>query len=181
MARPTGAARRYAEAIFEIAVRDGTPDRWEADLATASTLIGDARVARILNSPAVPLPEREAIIGRMFGDRLAAPAVGLVRLLDLRGRLAILPAISAQYVRLLDRARGLVEATVTSAAALDDEEMASVRAGIEATTGQTVRLTPVVDPGLIGGLTVRVGDRLIDASVRGRLERLRDQLVAGTR
>ena len=181
MARPTSAARRYAEAIFEIASRDGTQDRWATDLALATSVIGDEQVARIVNSPAVPLADRANILGSMLGDRLAWPAINLVKLLDVRGRLTLLPAIAVQYVRLLDRSRGVVAATVTSAAPLDADEMAAVQSRIETMTGRTVRLAPMVDPALMGGLTLRVGDRLIDASVRGRLERLRDQLVAGTR
>jgi F-type H+-transporting ATPase subunit delta len=181
MARPTSAARRYAEAIFEIASRDGTHDRWETDLALAAALVSDERIARIVNNPAVPLAIRAKTLEGMLGGRLAQPAINLVKLLDVRGRLVLLPAIAAQYVRLLDRARGVVAATVTSAAPLDGGETAAVRSRIEAMTTRTVRLTPVVNPALIGGLTVQVGDRLIDASVRGRLERLRDQLVAGTR
>ena len=77
--------------------------------------------------------------------------------------------------------RGVVAATVTSAAPLEKAEVAAIGARLESMTGQTVKLATAVDPSLIGGLTVRVGDRMIDASVRGRLERLRDQLVAGTR
>ena len=77
--------------------------------------------------------------------------------------------------------RGVVAATVTSAAPLEKDEVGEIAARLGSMTGQTVKLATAVDPSLIGGLTVRVGDRMIDASVRGRLERLRDDLVAGTR
>ncbi len=181
MARPTTAARRYAEAVFEIAARDGSYDRWADDLRLAATVVSDPVVARIVNSPAVPLRQRAKVLGTALGDRISPAAVNLVKLLDQRGRLALLPALSTDYGRLVDRMRNVAAATVTSAAPLAAAETAAVQARIEAMTGQTVRLTSTVDPDLIGGLTVRVGDRLIDASVRGRLERLRDQLVAGTR
>jgi F-type H+-transporting ATPase subunit delta len=70
---------------------------------------------------------------------------------------------------------------VTSAAPLSADETAAVKRRVEAMSGAAVELSSVVDESLIGGLTIRVGDRLLDASVRGRLERLRDQLVAGAR
>jgi F-type H+-transporting ATPase subunit delta len=181
MARPTTASRRYAEAVFQLAAEDDSYDRWAADLHLAAEIVADDSVAHIVNSPAVPLKDRARLLGSMLGDRLAPRAINLIKLLDQRGRLALLPAIAAEYDRQLDRMRGVVVATVTSAAVLDADETAAVEARIEKMTGSTVRLTSVVDPALIGGLTVRVGDRLIDASVRGRLERLRDQLVAGTR
>jgi F-type H+-transporting ATPase subunit delta len=179
MARPTTAARRYAEAAFDLASRDGAHDRWDSDLGKAVQLLADERVARIVDNPAIPLAEREAVLQKLLGRRLSRPALNLVRLLTRRGRLEILPAVAAHFGRLLDESRGIVAATVSSAAPLDDDEEAAVRSRVEAMTGREVRLSTEVDPDLIGGLVVRVGDQWIDASVRGRLERLRDQLAAG--
>jgi len=181
MARPTSAARRYAEAAFQLASRDDTLDGWAADLATAVDLVGDPRVARIVSNPSVPLADRSATIGRLLDGRVSPLVVNLVRLLDQRGRLALLPAIAAEFTRLLDQVRGVVAATVSSATPLDDREVGAIRTRLASMTGRTVKLATTVDPTLIGGVTVRVGDRMIDASVRGRLQRLRDQLVAGTR
>jgi F-type H+-transporting ATPase subunit delta len=181
MARPTTAARRYAEAAFQLATRDGTFDTWVADLALVNQLVGDERVARVIGNPSVPRADREATIDRLFAKRVSPLVLNLVRLLDQRGRLTLLPAVAMELTRLLDAMRGVVAATVTSAAPLEKDEVAEIAARIESMTGQTVKLATAVDPSLIGGLTVRVGDRMIDASVRGRLERLRDQLVAGTR
>jgi F-type H+-transporting ATPase subunit delta len=179
MARPTTAARRYAEAAFDLASRDGAHDRWEKDLSTAAELLADERVARVVDNPAIPLADRDAVLERLLGSRLDRPALNLVRLLTRRGRIDILPAVAAHFDRLLDASRGIVAATVSSAAPLDDDEEAAVRSRVEAMTGREVRLSTEVDSDLIGGLVVRVGDQWIDASVRGRLERLHDQLVAG--
>ena len=181
MARSTSAARRYAEAAFQLATRDDSFDAWAADLAIADQLVGDPRVARIVSNPSVPRADREATLDRLFAKRVSPLALHLVRLLDQRGRLSLLPAIAAQFTRQLDALRGIVAASVTSAAPLEKDEVAAIGARLESMTGQTVKLTTSVDASLIGGLTVQVGDRMIDASVRGRLERLRDQLVAGTR
>jgi F-type H+-transporting ATPase subunit delta len=181
MARPSTAARRYAEAAFELADRDGSHDRWDEDLRLAGEIVADERVAHILDNPAVPLARREKVLRDLFDKRLTPVALNLTRLLVQRGRIEILPAVAAEYGRLHDAAQGIVAATVTSAAPLHADETAAIKARVEAMTGKSVRLVAAVDPDLIGGLTVRVGDRLIDASVRGRLERLRDQLVAGSR
>lgn len=181
MARSTSAARRYAEAAFQLATRDDTFDAWAADLATAAAFVGDPRVAHVLNNPSIALTDRQATLGRLMDGRVSPLALNLFRLLDQRGRLTLIPAIAGEYTRLLDALRGVVAATVTSATALDKDETAAVRARVEAMTGKTVKLDATVDPALIGGLIVQVGDQMIDASVRGRLERLRDQLVAGSR
>jgi F-type H+-transporting ATPase subunit delta len=181
MPRPTTAARRYAEAAFQLAVRDGTHDRWAKDLRTAVGLVGDERVIRIVDNPAVALADRVEVLERVLGDRLARPALNLVRLLAQRRRIGLLPAVAAEFGRLLDQSRGVVAATVTSAAPLSQADTAAIRSRVETMTGRDVRLTTAVDSDLIGGLIVRIGDQWIDASVRGRLQRLRDQLVAGNR
>jgi F-type H+-transporting ATPase subunit delta len=181
MPRPTTAARRYAEAAFELASGDGTHDRWDSDLREAVQILADERVARVVDNPAIPLVDREAVLEKLLGRRLSRPAFNLVRLLGRRGRLDALPSVAAHFGRLLDESRGIVAATVSSAAPLDKDEEAAIRARVEAMTGREVRLTTAVDPELIGGLVVRVGDQWIDASVRGRLERLRNQLAAGYR
>jgi F-type H+-transporting ATPase subunit delta len=211
MPRPSTAARRYAEAAFEIAVRDGTEDAWLVALEAAAHVLGSDEVLRIVENPAIPLPERlhavrlalgaesfasvvdgllsggrslgttadvvRAAIARPVGDELA----NLVGLLVGRGRVSLLPAITTEYGRLLDRRRGVAAALVTSAAPLTAAETEAIAARVAVMTGSTVSLRTAVDPELIGGVTVRIGDRLIDASVRGRLERLRHRIVAGAR
>ena len=181
MARPTTAARRYAEAAFELATRDGDVDAWAAGLALAAGMAGDADVNRIVDNPAVPLAERNGVVAKVLAGRAPAGVLNLARLLVQRGRFESVAGISAEFHRLHNRQRGIVEAVVTSAEPLTADETKAVRARIEAMTGSAVDLRTEIDSGLIGGLTVRVGDQLLDASVRGRLERLRDQLVLDSR
>ena len=96
-------------------------------------------------------------------------------------RRALVPAIAGEYERLLNRQRGVAVALVTSAAPLSPQETEAIAARAASLAGATISLQTAVDPALIGGVTVRIGDRLIDASVRGRLERLRERIVAGAR
>ena len=181
MARRTFAARRYAEAILEIARRDGTLDAWLADVRQATVVVTQPDVARVVESQAIAYPERRAVLTGLLGPRISRAALNMVLLLAVRGRLATLPAVSAELKRLVDRERGVLVANVTSAVVLEPTELEAIAARLRGQTDATVEIAAAVDPDLIGGLTVRVGDRLIDASVRGRLERLRDSLVAGAR
>jgi F-type H+-transporting ATPase subunit delta len=182
MARPTTAARRYADAAFELARGEDALDGWAGDLRSAAAIVADERVERILDNPAIPLDEREAAIGRALDGKVREPVRRLATLLLRRNRGSILPAVSREFDRLLNRERGVVTAIVTSAAPLSDADLDVVRRRVTSMRGaSTVQLEQRVDEALIGGLTVRVGDQLIDASVRGRLERLRAQLVAGAR
>ncbi len=181
MARRTGGARRYAEALLEIARRDGTLDAWLDDLRLSAETAAEPDVARVVDNPAVPAVARREVLEKLLGGRIARPALNLALLLAARGRLALLPGIALEYKRLVDRERAVVTALVTSAMPFEPAELTAVASRLASLTGRTVEVEARVDPALVGGLVIRVGDRLIDASVRGRLERLRDQLVAGAR
>ena len=98
-----------------------------------------------------------------------------------RGRIDELPRVAAEFRRLDNERQGITPATATSAVPLSEDEVRAVTARLEAMTGGRIELDLKVDPDLLGGLVVRVGDRMIDGSVRGRLERLRNQLVSGQR
>lgn len=181
MARLSTAARRYAEAAFQLAQRDDALDRWAADLQVAADLAALPEVERTLDNPAIPLAERRAGLDRALEGRVQEPVRKLAGLLLERSRISLLPRVAAEYRRLLNSHRGVVTAVVTSAAPLTEDEAAAVRARVEQMAGAKAELEVRVDPDLIGGLTVQVGDRFLDASVRGRLERLRSELLAGTR
>lgn len=178
MARRASSARRYAEAAFELAGRDRSHDQWARDLALVAEVTSDERVSRVLDDPSVALPQREKVIHGLFDGKVSPGAVNLVRLVAERGRVELLPAIAADFRRLLNQQRNIVEAIVTTAKPLTPDEEDAVRERVESMTGTKVELRQATDPTLIGGLTIRIGDRLLDASVRGRLERLRERLIA---
>jgi F-type H+-transporting ATPase subunit delta len=171
-----GGARRYAEAAFEIAERDGSLESWLRALDLAEERLTDPDVSRLLTNPSVPARSREEVIGRILGEDVAGPPRNLLLVLVRRGRFDLLPVIIREFRRLYRRREGIVEATATSARPLDAAELEALTERVAALTGGRVEVRAEVDPGLIGGVTVRVGDRLIDGSVRGRLERLRASL-----
>jgi F-type H+-transporting ATPase subunit delta len=169
-------ARRYAEAAFEIAVRDDALADWLAALGTVEERLGRDDVIDLMTNPAVPAADRIRVLDRLLGREVSGPPRNLLALLTRRGRFELLPDVIREFRRLHRRREGIMEATVTSAAPLEPAAVDAIEARIVDMTGQRVELTLAVDSGLLGGLQVRVGDRLIDASVRGRLERLRATL-----
>lgn len=179
MKRPVTAARRYAEAAFQIAARDGTAGEWQHRLDHLAGVLADGRVDRLAMNPAIPQETRERVLREALEWGADEPAFNLVRLLLRRGRTRLAAGIAREFHRLVQRSSGVVEAAVSSASQLSPAEEAAIRERLEAITGRRVELGVTVDPSLIGGVAVRFGDRMIDASVRGRLERLRDRLVAG--
>jgi F-type H+-transporting ATPase subunit delta len=178
MARRDSAPRRYAEAAFEIALRDGSVEEWRAGLDQAAAALDNAELSETLANPALPLGQRIDVVQAVFAD-LGDPVRNLILLLLRRGRIRQLPRVAAEFRRLDDMRNNIVHAIATSASPLDDAELRAITARLEQMSGNQVELETAIDPDLIGGVVVRIGDRLIDGSVRGRLERLRNQLASG--
>ena len=177
MAKRDSAPRRYAEAAFQLAERDGSIETWRTELEQAAATT-DGQLMDVLANPALALDQRLAAANRVL-ESLSQPVRNLVFLLIRRRRIEQLPRVVAEFVRLDERRQGITHATATSAAPLTDLEVKALTARLEQMTGDRIALTTDVDEALLGGLVVRVGDRLIDGSVRGRLERLRNQLASG--
>jgi F-type H+-transporting ATPase subunit delta len=115
----------------------------------------------------------------ILGAAIHRPVLNLIGLMIRRGTVEQLPKVAAEFRRLDNARQGITLATATSAAPLGNDEVKALTERLEKLTGGRVELDVQVDPSLLGGVVVRVGDRLIDGSVRGRLERLRNQLVSG--
>jgi len=179
--RPSTAARRYAEALWELARRDDAVDAYADGLELAAARVGEATVLGVVRNPARPLRDRTQLVENLLGGQVPRPVVRTVQLLVERGRIDKLTAVASEFRRLVNRERGIVAAVATAAAPLNEAETRALAQKLAAMTGRTVDLRVEVDESLIGGLTVRVGDTLYDASVRGRLERLRERLVTSTR
>jgi F-type H+-transporting ATPase subunit delta len=176
----TSTARRYAEAAFQLAERDGNVETWLEQLEIVATAAADEELDRLLENPHVPLEDRIKAIEAPLGDDKVPQLTSLLNLLLRRRRIELLPRIAQEFRRQYNVREGIFEASATSAAELDANELAALRSRLEQMTGGKVELTTSVDPSLLGGVQVRLGDTLIDGSVRGRLERLRNRLAAGT-
>jgi F-type H+-transporting ATPase subunit delta len=175
----TTSARRYAEAAFEIAQRDEALDEWLEHLERVAEVGSVEGADRTLENPAIPFEKRADLLARALGDGAPQQLRNLVLLLLRRGRVALVPRVAAEFRRLYNRRAGIVTAIVTSASDLDDGEVRELTQRLERMTGGKADLEFRVDPSLLGGIVVRVGDRLIDGSVRSRLERLRSRVAAG--
>jgi F-type H+-transporting ATPase subunit delta len=154
-------------------------DSWRSDLETAAAIVADEKVGRALANPSIPLEERTATAEATFGRIVSRPVLNLIGPMLRRGRILELPRLAAEFRRLDNARQGITIAIATSASPLSPDEVQAITERMVQYTGGRVELDIQVDPSLLGGLVVRVGDRLIDGSVRSRLERLRNQLVSG--
>lgn len=174
---PVGApARRYAQALFDLARERGALDTWLEDLRLAASALREPGVRGVLDAPQVALGEKEAVLRASL--RGLDPAVqNTVVLLLRRQRLDRIGDVIADYERLADEARGIARAQLTTAVELADAEAERLRALLAQTLRQEVRLSKDVDSRLIGGAVLRVGDRLLDGSIATRLQMLRRVLA----
>jgi len=176
----TSTARRYAEAAFEIAERDKSTDEWLAELDRLAAALTDEEDVRRLEDPEIPFERRHEAFKALFKDKhMLPPVYNLIGLMLRRRRLEMVGDVAREFRRLYNRREGIYEAVATSAAKLDDAEVKALTSRLEEMTGGKIDLTFQVDPQLLGGVQVRLGDLLIDGSVRGRLERLRNKLESG--
>lgn len=176
MALGGSAARRYAEALLEVAIGEAAVPAYRASLERLREALGPD-VVGALRDPRVPLGRRRAALeAATAGEPKAVRAV--LDLLLQRDRIALLPGIARSYGDLVDRREGVVAARITTPIALDHARQGELVERLERTSGKRVRATFSVDPGLIGGTTVQMGDHLIDASVRAQLDTLRAQLAS---
>ncbi len=177
MARRDTAARRYAEAAFEIGRADGTLEAWERDLGRLRDALGDEELRSLVEHPAVPFADKERVVRRVVGD-VTPEALNLVLLMVRRGRPGAIGRMVDHFASLVRRHRGISLAEVRTALPLEESQRVAVLDRLHELTGDEIEINEVVDESLIGGITVRIGDRLYDASVRNRLERLRARLTA---
>jgi F-type H+-transporting ATPase subunit delta len=176
--RTTRVARRYAQAAFEVARERGHVDRWLAELERLVGLLDGTEAGAFLAAPQVPFEAKQEFVEQILDDFL--PEVrNFVLLLTRRRRIRLLPRIYEEFGRLANEYRGIVVAEVTSAVPLDDADKAVIIRQLSELTGRRVILRTQVDPAILGGLIVRMGDKLIDGSLRTRLERLRETLTRG--
>jgi F-type H+-transporting ATPase subunit delta len=177
MARRDTSARRYAEAAFEIGSADGTLDAWERDMATIGETMRHPELRSLLQHPAVPFAVLDRVLRRVMRRGVAAGPINLVLLMVRRGRPGAIDRMIERFTELLRRHRGVALAEVRTALPLDDGQRAELVSRLRTLTESEVEVDETVDPDLIGGIAVRIGDQLYDATVRSRLERLRARLT----
>jgi F-type H+-transporting ATPase subunit delta len=177
--RVSASAQRYARAAFQVASDAADLDGWLSMLRAAAELLEHPNARIALTSPAVPAHEKQAVIERVFPN-LSTSQRNFLRILAQRGILRDLPAMTQAFGEFLNKHRGIITAEVTTAVPIDADlqRVLAERLGAYLKHDpQRVTVLSRVDPSIIGGVVARIGDTLIDDSVRGRLQRLRRALA----
>jgi F-type H+-transporting ATPase subunit delta len=178
MAELTTIARPYAEAAFRLAREANALPVWSQMLRLVRMVVADPQVAGALDNPKLTAGDKESLILSVCGDGLDPLGRNFVRVLVESDRIALVPQIAAHFEDLKNDAEGVAEATIVSAFPLDDAQVAELKAALEKRFGKRIDATVSVDPALIGGARVTVGDTVIDGSVQAQLEAMATHLRA---
>jgi F-type H+-transporting ATPase subunit delta len=170
MAELATIARPYAEAVFELAKQESQLPQWSDALKFAATVAGDESVKVTLSSPRASDEQKLDLLLSTAGSGMTEEGKNFLRLLLRNGRAELLPEISTLYEELKERDEGLLEANIASALPLSDEQLQALVAKLEGRFKRKIVAHATVDPGLIGGAVIRVGDEVLDGSVRGKLD-----------
>lgn len=169
-------AKRYSQAIFEIALETGELDKWQSDLPKIISIVGETTFKAFLESPKVHFDGKARLLSEQL-EGIGPFALNLVLLLVARGKLSKIDDIADEYQRLLDNYHGIEPAEVITAIPLDEKNELKLAEHLGAIVGKKVALKPEVDPTLIGGFVARVGGKLLDGSTHGKLMALKRELA----
>lgn len=173
-------AKPYAKAAFEYAKEHNVISDWESFLSIAGSVIESADFSVLLSNPAISATQKTGVLMDIYATQGGKSTIALsnfVAQLAENDRLSLLPEIVAHYSKLKSQELKQVDAYITSAYPLTDDQRRTLQERLAISTGSIVILHEEVDPKLLGGVTIKVGDKFTDGSVRGKLQQLKTQLT----
>jgi F-type H+-transporting ATPase subunit delta len=176
MAELTTIARPYAEAAFRLAHEGNALPVWSEMLRLVSAVVAEPKVATALDSPNLAAGDKESLLLSLCDNRLNAEGRNFVRILVEADRVALMPQILEMFGTLKDEADGVARARIESAFALSDAQLAALTAALAKRFGKRIEATVAVDPALIGGARITIGDTVIDGTVQAKLATMAQQL-----
>ena len=177
--RDTTIARNYAQALLALARKADDLAAWGRMIDdVANAIERDDRLSRFLEAPQISAAQKNAVLSKAFEDRAPRLFLRFLQRLVLNRRQMLIPEIANEYRDLVDEVEGRVHAQVTLAKPIDEEQRAAIARDLTHTLGQPVVPQVRINPNILGGIVVRVGDRVMDGSVRRRLGILRNRMIA---
>lgn len=172
-------ARRYAGAMFGLAIKQNTLDRTREDVREIGELFALRKLAYLLREPKIPTKRKETALRQALEDKVLPTSLNLALLVVQRELVDIMPNIAREFEQMVLDYRNEAIAQVTTAAQLDGTQTTTVKQALEKLTNKKILMETRVDPSIMGGVVARVGDQIIDGSIRQRLSALQQQLLTG--
>ncbi len=170
-------ARRYAEAFFSIAREAGKVDEYQQELELVVRTVDESELlqeyfAHLL----IPAKEKKEVANKIFSGDISQATLNFISIIIDKKREAYLALITEQYTEMADEQRNILKAEMYSAREIPESDVQDLAEKLSASTGKTVQLKPMVDPSLLGGIKVRIGDQIVDATVAKKLEMLKNAM-----
>jgi len=173
----TTAARPYARAAFAYASENSAVEQWAEMLSICAAVADDASMKTALDQPGLNHLQKGELFNDVCSEKINDQCKNFVKMLAENDRIALLPDIAVLFHHYQSEAEGAVDAVLVSALEVNEEQVKAIAASLKKRLGKEVSLTTQLDESLIGGAIIRAGDMVIDGSVRGRLEKLSNNLI----
>jgi F-type H+-transporting ATPase subunit delta len=170
-------ARRYAGAMFELGLKQNKLDQTLEDVREIARVFANRKLAYLLREPNIPQQRKETALRQALAPRVLPTSLNLALLVVQRELVELMPNIARELEQLVLNYKNQAIAEVTTATKIDDAQMALIKRALEQRSGKSIILQPRVLPDIVGGVVARVGDQVIDGSLRYRLSLLRQQLL----
>jgi F-type H+-transporting ATPase subunit delta len=172
-------ARRYAEAIFNLAVKQNTLDRTLEDVKKIAQLFSQRKLAYLLSEPKIAAKRKETAIRQGLVSQVLPSSLNLALLMIQRELVPVMPRLAEELQQMVFDYKNQAIASITTAKPLDERQLSIVKQALERETGKQIIIQTRVDPSILGGVVARIGDQIIDGSVRYRLAALQQRLLQG--
>jgi F-type H+-transporting ATPase subunit delta len=177
LAERTLQAKRYSQAIFEIAKEHNTFDKWQENLQKIAVLTQDSEFVAVMENPKFSVEEKFKLLNTQLKN-IDPMALNLAYILTSKGIFGLVRDVYTDYQKILDDFRGIDQAEITTAIPLNEKERQQLAARLSAITGRKIIMTMHVDPEIIGGVIAKVGEKMIDGSTRSQLAALKNELAS---
>ncbi len=177
--REESVARRYAAAYLAVALNSGDVLAARDNMRRVADTIGThPMLASLLHRPQVTAARKKSVLAEVLKTEATPATLAFLNLLTDKRRIDLVGEIATELERLVRERQNIARATAVTAEALHPAQVEALRVSLEKRTGKTIELSTEIDPALLGGVLVRIGDTVIDGSVRGKLDRLHEQMLA---
>lgn len=177
MAGKTFQAKRYSQAIFEIAKERNEFDEWQENLRQVSALAEDSEFVSVMENPKFPVDKKLKLLNVQLKD-ISTMALNLAYILTSKGKFDLITDIYIDYQKILDSYRGIEQAEIITAVPFDEKEKQHLAERLSTITGKKIVMTMQVDPDIIGGVIAKVGEKIIDGSTKSQLLAMKNEIAS---
>ena len=174
---PAIATKRYAQAAFAIALKDGQLDSWTKDMDMIQGLLSNEGLTELFNSPRLPLAKKLQVLDELTSGKVNSSSRNMIALLVNRNAVDGLPEIVDHFTGLVDEHNKVARGNIISAVPLNDKQLSKIKESLQGLIENELILSNTVDKSIIGGMVARIGDKLIDASLKYKITKMRSDLV----